>query len=57
MDCAVASEMVSYIYELTTKFHSQSTHTQSGDTLGQETFLAPSADNKTGKHDRECSNN
>ena len=31
-------------------------HPQSGDSQGQETFLAPSADNKTCNYDTEYSN-
>ena len=31
-------------------------HSQSGDSQGQETFLAPSADKQTRNHDTECSN-
>ena len=31
-------------------------HTRSGDSQGQETFLAPSADNQTRNHNTECSN-
>ena len=31
-------------------------HPQSGDSQGQETFLAPSADKKTRNYDTECSN-
>ena len=32
------------------------THRRSGDSQGQETFLAPSADKQTRKNDTECSN-
>ena len=31
-------------------------HPRSGDTQGQETFLAPSADKQTRNYDTECSN-
>ena len=31
-------------------------HPRSGDSQGQETFLAPSADKQTRNHDIECSN-
>ena len=31
-------------------------HPQSGDSLGQEAFLAPSADKQTYNYDTECSN-
>ena len=31
-------------------------HPRSGDTQGQETFLAPSADKQTRSYDTECSN-
>ena len=31
-------------------------HSRSGDSQGQETFLAPSADKQTRNHDTECSN-
>ena len=34
----------------------QVTHPQSGDSQGQETVLAPSADKKTSNYDTECSN-
>ena len=31
-------------------------HPRSGDSQGQETFLAPSADNQSRNYDTECSN-
>ena len=31
-------------------------HSRSGDSQGQEMFLAPSADKQTRNHDTECSN-
>ena len=42
--------------KFTKKCHSQTTPSQSGDNLGQETLLAPSADKQTGSYDRQYSN-
>ena len=45
-----------YTYEFTSECHSQTTPPRSGDSHGQETFLAPSANKQTRNHDTECSN-
>ena len=43
--------MCIYIYKFASKCHSQS-----GDSQGQEVFLAPSTDKQTSNYDTECSN-
>ena len=48
--------MVSYIYKFTSKYHGQTTHPQSRDSQGRETFLAPSAHNQTQRYDTDCTN-
>ena len=45
-----------YIYKFTSKLHSQTTHPESGDSQGQETFLAPSADKEIRIYDTDYSN-
>ena len=50
-------EMVSDIYtNLPVNAIVRLPHPRSGDSLGQETYLAPSADTQTQNYDKECSN-
>ena len=44
-----------YIYKFTSNTIVRVPHPWSGDSQGQETFLAPSADKQTRNYDTECS--
>ena len=45
-----------YMYTIYTHTYIRLPHPWSGDNRGQETFLAPSADNQTRNCDTDCSN-
>ena len=44
-----------YLYTLSVNFIVRLPHPPSGDSQGQETFSAPSADKQTRNYDTECS--
>ena len=53
----IFSYVCTYIYaNLPVNVIVRPSHPRSGDSQGQETFLAPSADKQTSNYDTECSN-